>query len=89
MKPYWIKAHGRTAPYALIITPWEAQPGPRQPLCYDSREELFDELSGIGIKDAEIRKAEKGLDKDGEYIIDGQVLLSDEQVTRLGFALAA
>ena len=88
-RPYWIKLYGRTAPYALIVTPWESQGGSRPSRSYHSWEPLHDELSRVGLKDSEAQHAKNDLDADGGYIVNGQVFLSEEQVTDLGFSLAA
>ncbi len=80
-RPHSLKIYGKTAPYALVITPWERPSGSVQPVIYDSWERLHAVLLLIGLKKAQTEKVKQCLDNGDGYIADGQVLLSDEQLS--------
>jgi len=65
--------------------------GPRGPMAmaqYASWEQLSQKLSGIGVSDDVLRNAKENLDSTSSATIT-EVVLGDDQLTKLGFVDAA
>ena len=76
---------GMPSTCTLMLKKTDAPRGPMAMAQYASWEQLNRKLSGIGIPDDVLRNAKQNLDSTGSDTIT-EVVLSDDQLTLLGFA---